>query len=247
MLLIRYNHAVALFQLGCYQDAEREAELLYLEYYAVLGLAPEDVAFANPPQIIEALDGDLDEHQDDLKRLADCLDLYARARREYGLHSGLAWLHALKFYAMANAYRSAVKTGQEAVDDFIAVGDPEGARHVMENNLLPMIRHFNLTANMVPVCAQYAVILAYCGEVDGARQEMRRLHPYAESLSAEAQRELQHQEELIEAIAMEAIETPRLPANRFQERTPYRRGAKVGRNEPCPCGSGKKYKKCCSP
>ena len=26
---------------------------------------------------------------------------------------------------------------------------------------------------------------------------------------------------------------------------PYRRTeAKVGRNEPCPCGSGKKYKKC---
>jgi uncharacterized protein YecA (UPF0149 family) len=23
------------------------------------------------------------------------------------------------------------------------------------------------------------------------------------------------------------------------------KGAKVGRNEPCPCGSGKKYKKCC--
>ncbi|MBN1445528.1 MAG: preprotein translocase subunit SecA [Candidatus Omnitrophica bacterium] len=26
---------------------------------------------------------------------------------------------------------------------------------------------------------------------------------------------------------------------------PYTAGAKVGRNEPCPCGSGKKYKKCC--
>ena len=24
-----------------------------------------------------------------------------------------------------------------------------------------------------------------------------------------------------------------------------RDSAKVGRNEPCPCGSGKKYKKCC--
>ena len=24
-------------------------------------------------------------------------------------------------------------------------------------------------------------------------------------------------------------------------------GAKVGRNDPCPCGSGKKYKKCCLP
>jgi len=27
--------------------------------------------------------------------------------------------------------------------------------------------------------------------------------------------------------------------------TVKREGAKVGRNEPCPCGSGKKYKKCC--
>jgi preprotein translocase subunit SecA len=26
---------------------------------------------------------------------------------------------------------------------------------------------------------------------------------------------------------------------------PVRSGAKVGRNDPCPCGSGKKYKKCC--
>jgi uncharacterized protein YecA (UPF0149 family) len=24
-----------------------------------------------------------------------------------------------------------------------------------------------------------------------------------------------------------------------------REGKKIGRNEPCPCGSGKKYKKCC--
>jgi len=27
--------------------------------------------------------------------------------------------------------------------------------------------------------------------------------------------------------------------------TPVRAGPKVGRNDPCPCGSGKKYKKCC--
>ncbi|MEJ2314941.1 MAG: preprotein translocase subunit SecA [Nitrospirota bacterium] len=30
-----------------------------------------------------------------------------------------------------------------------------------------------------------------------------------------------------------------------QERKPAARGKKVGRNDPCPCGSGKKYKKCC--
>jgi uncharacterized protein YecA (UPF0149 family) len=26
---------------------------------------------------------------------------------------------------------------------------------------------------------------------------------------------------------------------------PRRSSPKVGRNDPCPCGSGKKYKKCC--
>jgi preprotein translocase subunit SecA len=26
---------------------------------------------------------------------------------------------------------------------------------------------------------------------------------------------------------------------------PIRAGAKIGRNDPCPCGSGKKHKKCC--
>lgn len=28
--------------------------------------------------------------------------------------------------------------------------------------------------------------------------------------------------------------------------TPAALGPKVGRNDPCPCGSGKKYKKCCA-
>ncbi len=31
----------------------------------------------------------------------------------------------------------------------------------------------------------------------------------------------------------------------FNPKAPTRRVEKVGRNEPCPCGSGKKFKKCC--
>ena len=31
---------------------------------------------------------------------------------------------------------------------------------------------------------------------------------------------------------------------RRRKRQPIRR-LKIGRNEPCPCGSGKKFKKCC--
>lgn len=30
-----------------------------------------------------------------------------------------------------------------------------------------------------------------------------------------------------------------------KKQAPVRRGAKIGRNDPCPCGSGKKYKNCC--
>jgi preprotein translocase subunit SecA len=30
-----------------------------------------------------------------------------------------------------------------------------------------------------------------------------------------------------------------------EKQKPVRAGKKVGRNDPCPCGSGKKYKKCC--
>ena len=42
---------------------------------------------------------------------------------------------------------------------------------------------------------------------------------------------------LQQAPAGEAPEAGQQPMRRF--------GAKVGRNDPCPCGSGKKYKKCC--
>ena len=30
-----------------------------------------------------------------------------------------------------------------------------------------------------------------------------------------------------------------------EKQRPVKKGNKVGRNDPCPCGSGKKYKKCC--
>lgn len=36
------------------------------------------------------------------------------------------------------------------------------------------------------------------------------------------------------------------PGNVSKQQT-VRKGVKVGRNDPCPCGSGKKYKKCCYP
>jgi len=40
-------------------------------------------------------------------------------------------------------------------------------------------------------------------------------------------------------------ETRRAMYKEQRESTTIRKDAKIGRNDPCPCGSGKKYKKCC--
>ena len=51
-------------------------------------------------------------------------------------------------------------------------------------------------------------------------------------------------EHLMMAMGMAAMAEEMFPTkNRY---TYKREGKKIGRNEPCHCGSGKKYKKCCA-
>ncbi len=52
-------------------------------------------------------------------------------------------------------------------------------------------------------------------------------------------REMERRQRKQEMVMGPAEEAP-------QPRRPVVRGPKIGRNEPCPCGSGKKYKKCCA-
>ena len=60
--------------------------------------------------------------------------------------------------------------------------------------------------------------------------QVRTLHPELEALAARARQSRE--------VYANAPEGP-------QPQTIVRQGPKVGRNDPCPCGSGKKYKKCC--
>ena len=55
----------------------------------------------------------------------------------------------------------------------------------------------------------------------------------------------QHYEMVKEAAV--SAEDEYVPEDSFDWRSPMPRSVekKIGRNEPCPCGSGKKYKKCC--
>jgi len=89
-------------------------------------------------------------------------------------------------------------------------------------------------------------------------QTLARLHvPTAEEVAAmDAQRELEAQSMALhfdhadaaqaeaEMVALESGEPLPVPAADEEPQTFVRDGAKVGRNDPCPCGSGKKFKQC---
>jgi preprotein translocase subunit SecA len=64
-------------------------------------------------------------------------------------------------------------------------------------------------------------------------------HALFESLTASIQHDVVH------TIYKVSITKKEAPAQRQPQKVAVPAGKKVGRNEPCPCGSGKKYKHCC--
>lgn len=73
-----------------------------------------------------------------------------------------------------------------------------------------------------------------------ARKALDELQPYAARGSRE------EIEESLHAAYARAVGVKKEPVYVYDGMETYRRmQPKVGRNDPCPCGSGKKYKKCC--
>lgn len=132
--------------------------------------------------------------------------------------------------------------------------DFDGAREVLEQHVLPTVIRANMLDRIVSVRSQYAVVLAYCGDVDAAEREMARLEPYAPGFTAQQAKEIADQKALIarqrvkplvsrqQALAMRQILAAQAASQPKIARPTTDK--KVGRNEPCPCGSGRKYKHC---
>lgn len=194
--MAKYNYAHALFELGLMEECTVGTLDLIADYYDQLGLTIGDVMAKNPDAIYPLLK-EGESHTDDLKHLADALDLQSKAVKAMGKHPGLAPIHAMKFYAMAQSLESFVRVGQDLVDDFIGRHDYIGARDVIERNLMPTIVDLKLAGRVIPVRSQYAVVLAYCGEIEDAEAEMARLAPYEDGLDEKGRRELQDQRALI--------------------------------------------------
>jgi hypothetical protein len=209
-----------------------------------LGISLEQIALRNPPEIVKSL-GERAKDSDEIKRLADVFDLRVRAMNRLGLdrQATLLRFNTHKLYLIANAPTSAVKVGQEVVDAILSVlGDAPAARDFMERLLLPMVRKRKLLNWIIPIQAQYAVVLAYCGQIDEARNLFHKIREFS-TTSSDGEAELDNQESLIEAIAAGQVTlpppVPRIPVFATAKE------AKVGRNQLCPCGSRRKFKKCC--
>lgn len=50
---------------------------------------------------------------------------------------------------------------------------------------------------------------------------------------------------ILGASLVQSAEVPPIPKHNLPKTRPVVNGIRIGRNDPCPCGSGKKYKRCC--
>ena len=60
-----------------------------------------------------------------------------------------------------------------------------------------------------------------------------------------AEKESFRDEEPSSKVRVRMVPDQPKPSQPEQKQQPIKKEKTVGRNEPCPCGSGKKYKKCC--
>ncbi|HVP36077.1 MAG TPA: preprotein translocase subunit SecA [Terriglobales bacterium] len=93
---------------------------------------------------------------------------------------------------------------------------------------------FQMFAEMVDKVDEEALSLMYKLQLRGKEEPAKKKEP----------------EKRLQAIHQEAVGMGYSTTNQAEEVAPgkpkpVKVGQKVGRNDPCPCGSGKKYKKCC--
>lgn len=67
----------------------------------------------------------------------------------------------------------------------------------------------------------------------------------SEEMTAEQESAIQTLAEAKVASVENIVGAEQMPTFRFTKPRPVVKDHKIGRNDPCPCGSGLKYKKCC--
>jgi uncharacterized protein YchJ len=221
----------------------------FVERLDALGALPEDASYEQTQPLlrelgeaaltfVSRLDGDLGllsavDHEFGEKLMPSLFDLPGRlsAARETALAVRVA--EALTVYAPDEMRGDIAIAHAEA-------GDRERALELLLTNLETAVN---------PYIAEYKAGYVYreLGEEDAAEAYYRRALAIATTTAERSEATLRITTHLIEtgreseatAFVMQQRAAPTAPAEVGRARLPA-----VGRNEPCPCGSGKKYKKC---
>jgi hypothetical protein len=198
--ILKYNYALAMYNAENYVKSWANANRLLAEYFNEMNLTRNSVFRVKAEDVRSAVP-DTPQRDDNLRRAGDCLDLMGKSLIQMKQPAGMDYLHAMKLYSAARAWRSAVRAGQDAADEVVAIQHFDDARKILEEFLLPVVTEYQLTDLLIPVRAQYAVILARCGDIDAARNEISKLQSYRTSEDGAV--ELALQRDLIESIAQQ--------------------------------------------
>lgn len=216
----------------------------------MLGLSLADVVLRKEALIWKSIGGGKDSAlaSDALKHTADAFDLLSHVERQLGdgRRAALLSFQAFKFYNMSGAISSLVRVGEDVAEDLLVeLDDPWEARRFLEQALLPAIRDHRLFGHALSVRCQYAFVLARCGEPMRAAELLRSLEPYLPDAGERAQQKVAELREFIGAVEEQMRQLPSVRPPRNAGGARRSRHLRPGRNDPCPCGSGRKYKGCC--
>jgi hypothetical protein len=244
-LILRYTYAVGLIYCEALESADLVTATVASGYLDLIRLRPDQLFATNAIDIRRAL-GEKATEIELIKHVADAVELRAQVVSLRGGVVALLKMWAFKLYALAGAPLSAVKAGKDVVDELISIGAVDLAKSFLERTLIPGIAEYRLPEEIIPLRAQYAVVLAYDGQVERARKEMNELRVFTPSSPLLAA-EFENQRHLIEEIGSGHVRLPPSRRGGMDERALLLDAPRLnaGRNEPCPCNSTLKFKRCC--
>ncbi|WP_228031208.1 hypothetical protein [Streptomyces phyllanthi] len=193
---LRYAYAHGLYHAGAYQDAGKAAVELADAYCRHLGLEVDHLV-GNTAALQEACERS--ETPDDFKRLADCFALFVKCCRQLDADYGPMAFPAMKLYLFTGAWRSAIDLGQDVVESMMRVDETQAALDLIDRQLMPVARDYNLPELFVGLRSQRAVVLACTGDIAAARAEINSLAQYA--VTPDQANDIYHQTGIIEALA----------------------------------------------
>jgi len=241
--------------IGCFKRARTSYKKMGHVEQEALSLAMLGNAERNRGQVDEALIS-----------LKNALNLYKKSENTLGIanvvsQTGLLYYELKKFDEAEKLYR-------EALEDFEKKEDQEGTANLLSNlgtlyyetdqtdkalqeyqKALSVLRNMNHPLGIAGVLQNLSYVYEKqkkFGEASASLKEAREIYEHlqmAEEMEMVEQRMITLEQQA--GKALDGLRKEMFPGLHGSDAEAGKSDNKVGRNDPCPCGSGKKYKKCC--